>query len=201
MKLFMFYVGGRCKNSNIELHDMRFSIADSVEDCYPDLRAQWWGDPESLHLDCWGELKQVDGFDISISEEVSGQEFGNVYFVNLGGIRFGEFSELHRNVLIVARDEAEAFARAKEQVSDWKIPHRDNLFELEQIVDLSKDVRDKGPNILLSPAAERGPFHYQTGFLPIGRESPKFAVFDAQIFGLEHAENPIADPAQALKGP
>lgn len=201
MKLFMFYVGGRCKNSNIELHDMRFSIADSAEDCYPDLRAQWWGDPESLHLDCWGELKQIGGFDISVSKETSSQEFGNVYFVNLGGIRLGEFSELHRNVLVVAQDEAEAFTRAKEQVRDWKIPHRDNLFELEQIVDLSKAASGKGLNILLSPAAEREPFHYQTGFLPIGRESTKFAVFDAQMFGLERAEDLIADPARAPEGP
>jgi hypothetical protein len=28
MKLFMFYVGGDCGNSNIELHDVRFSAGD-----------------------------------------------------------------------------------------------------------------------------------------------------------------------------
>jgi hypothetical protein len=28
MKLFMFYVGGNCGNSNVELHDVRFSIGD-----------------------------------------------------------------------------------------------------------------------------------------------------------------------------
>jgi hypothetical protein len=51
MKLFMFYVGGNCGNSNVELHDVRFAIGDAPEDCYDDLRRQWWGDPKSLHLD------------------------------------------------------------------------------------------------------------------------------------------------------
>ena len=62
MKLFMFYVGGNCGNSNVELHDVRFSIGETAEDCHDDLRRQWWGDPESLHLDCWGAVEQADGF-------------------------------------------------------------------------------------------------------------------------------------------
>lgn len=53
MKLFMFYIGGDCANSNIELHDVRFSIGETAEECRDDLRRQWWGEPKSLHLDCW----------------------------------------------------------------------------------------------------------------------------------------------------
>ena len=49
MKLFMFYIGGDCQNSNVELHDVRFSIGETPEDCRDDLRKQWWGDPNSLH--------------------------------------------------------------------------------------------------------------------------------------------------------
>ena len=63
----MFYIGGDCGNSNIELHDIRFSVGNRAEDCYDDLRRQWWGDPESLHLDCWGPVEQVDGFDVSLT--------------------------------------------------------------------------------------------------------------------------------------
>jgi uncharacterized protein DUF1543 len=40
-KLFMFYVGGNFRNSNIELHDVRFSFVSSAEDCHADLRRQW----------------------------------------------------------------------------------------------------------------------------------------------------------------
>ena len=49
MKLFMFYIGGDCANSNIELHDVRFSIGETAEECRDDLRQQWWGEPKSLH--------------------------------------------------------------------------------------------------------------------------------------------------------
>jgi hypothetical protein len=48
MKLFMFYVGGNCGNSNVALHDVHFSIGKTPEDCRDDLREQWWGDPNSL---------------------------------------------------------------------------------------------------------------------------------------------------------
>src|SRR6202000_32331 len=68
VKLFMFYIGGNCGNSNIELHDVRFSIGESPEDCYDDLRRQWWGEPKSLHLDCWGIVEQADGYDVTLTD-------------------------------------------------------------------------------------------------------------------------------------
>ena len=40
MKLFMFYVGGDCGNANVELHDVRFSVGETAEDCFDDLRRQ-----------------------------------------------------------------------------------------------------------------------------------------------------------------
>jgi hypothetical protein len=66
MKLFMVYVGGDCGNSNIELHDVRFSIGQTPEDCFEDLRRQWWGE-KSLHLDCWSAVEQADGYDLELS--------------------------------------------------------------------------------------------------------------------------------------
>jgi hypothetical protein len=67
LNLFSFYIGGKYRNSNIELHDIRFSVGEKAEDCYEDLRRQWWGDPESLHLDCWGRVNQADGFDVTVT--------------------------------------------------------------------------------------------------------------------------------------
>jgi hypothetical protein len=40
MKLFMVYVGGSMTGANTELHDVRFSIRETIEDCYDDLRRQ-----------------------------------------------------------------------------------------------------------------------------------------------------------------
>ena len=46
--LFMFYIGSSFGGSNIELHDIRFSIGDTPDACLDDIRRQWWGDPASL---------------------------------------------------------------------------------------------------------------------------------------------------------
>jgi hypothetical protein len=87
MKRFMVYVGGSFRNTNTELHDVRFSIGDTIEDCFADLRAQWWGDPKTLHLDCWGEVAQADGHDVALTRELQGQGYLRLFFVNLGGYR------------------------------------------------------------------------------------------------------------------
>jgi len=51
MKLFAIYLGGKTETSLIEVHDVRFVIAEKMEDAYDTLRSEWWGVPESLHLD------------------------------------------------------------------------------------------------------------------------------------------------------
>src|SRR6202012_2229156 len=117
MKLFMFYVGGDCGNSNVELHDVRFAIGQTPEDCFEDLRRQWWGDAKSLHLDCWGAVEQADGFDLELSTEPGDGGQGRLFFVNLGGYDPTLFSELHKNVLIVANDAKSAKGKAKAQIA------------------------------------------------------------------------------------
>jgi hypothetical protein len=168
VKLFMFYVGGRCKNSNIELHDVRFSIGETIDACYDDLRQQWWGDPESLHLDCWGAVDQADGFDIEVTMEAIAAGGESLFFVNMGGYDPGAFTELHRNVLLVARDAGTAKQRALSLVKEWALPHKDNLFEVENLLDLSKVAAHRGYRIRLTKATAEKPFVFSCDYLPIG---------------------------------
>lgn len=60
MKLFVIYIGGAHEKSLIELHDMRFVVANTIEETYDTLRQSWWGTPASLHLDAWGVLDYAD---------------------------------------------------------------------------------------------------------------------------------------------
>ena len=53
MKLFVIYIGGTHKKAFIEVHDMRFVIAEKIEDTYDFLKQTWWGTKESLHLDVY----------------------------------------------------------------------------------------------------------------------------------------------------
>ena len=170
MKLFMFYVGGDCNNANVELHDVRFSIGETPEDCFDDLRRQWWGEPKSLHLDCWGAVEQADGYDIELSAEPLATAQDKLFFVNLGGYDPSEFAELHRNVLIVAADDKAAKARAKAQVDNWCKPHRDNLFEIEKMLDLTASMQHHGYHLVLRPASSEKPFRFQCDYRPIGSD-------------------------------
>ena len=167
MKLYMFYVGGNCGNSNVELHDVRFSIGETPEDCHDDLREQWWGDPESLHLDCWGAVEQADGFDVVLTKDVLHEGTGKLFFVNLGGYDAREFGELHRNLLLVAPDAKAAKARALSQIGSWSLPHKDRLFEVEKAIDVTAQLEAYGYSLRLTPATEAKPFKFVCDYLPI----------------------------------
>ena len=167
MKLFMFYVGGNFRNSNVELHDVRFSIGETAEDCHEDLRRQWWGDPESLHLDCWGPVEQADGFDIALTRGAPRDGANRLFFVNLGGYDPAQFTELHKNVLLVVPDAKSAKAKAKAGIQHWVTPHRDRLFEVEQAVDLSALMQHYGYSLTLTEAASEKPFAFVCKYLPI----------------------------------
>jgi hypothetical protein len=168
MKLFMFYVGGNFRNSNTELHDVRFSVGEAVPDCYEDLRAQWWGDPKSLHLDCWGEVEQVDGFDVFIDDGPLLTTEHRLFFVNLGGYDPDQFAELHQNVLIVAPDEALAKMRALSKTNGWREPHKDRLLEVENMLDVGKSVQRVGHFVSLVKAETHKTFSFECGYTPIG---------------------------------
>jgi hypothetical protein len=169
----MFYIGGNCGNSNIELHDVRFSVGNLAEDCYEDLRRQWWGDPKSLHLDCWGAVEQADGYDIILTTAPQGDPPSKLFFVNLGGYNPLEFGELHRNVLIVAPDAAAAKQKALQQINDWVQPHKDRLFEIEKAIDVTAMMASHGCFLILRPAAVEKPFAFRCEYLPINLDSAK----------------------------
>ena len=163
----MFYVGGNFRNSNVELHDVRFSIGETAEDCHEDLRRQWWGDPESLHLDCWGAVEQADGFDVALTKDAPRDDGNKLFFVNLGGYDPAEFTELHKNVLLVVPDAVAAKAKAKAGVKHWTTPHRDRLFEVEQAVDLSASMQRYGYSLVLTRATVEKPFSFVCKYLVI----------------------------------
>ncbi len=169
MKLFMFYIGGDCANSNIELHDVRFSVGETVEDCREDLRRQWWGEPKSLHLDCWGEVDQADGYDITLTQNAQAFENGErLFFLNLGGYDPREFSELHKNILLVAPDAKAATKKALQQIRSWTLPHKDNVFEVEKAVDVTELMSRYGYRLQLVMAAEERSFQFQCAYIRIG---------------------------------
>lgn len=165
--LFVIYIGGHCQGALIELHDMRLIISDSIENTYDALKKSWWGTPESLHLDAWGILKWVDGYKIEITEDpIHLQKLEKLYFVNLGGYDSKQFTELHKNIFVVAENEQSAKSKAVKMVSEWESPHRDYLFDVDKILDVNSLLHNR---IKLTPCPQRSEFEFICKYVPIGK--------------------------------
>ena len=170
MKLFAIYIGGELEGANIELHDMRFVVAPSIADTYDELRRQWWGIPNSLHVDCWAEISEVDGYSVALrSEPYNGAE--KLYYINLGGYHAGEFLEKHKNVFIVATNLSEAKRRAIKEAKGWDVPHRDEMYEAEQAFSLSECGQSQSLYVHLERNANAKPLSFVCGYTPIKRRT------------------------------
>lgn len=169
MNLFVIYIGGKHEQGMIELHDMRFLVANTIEETYDVLRKSWWGKPDSLHLDAWGILNFADGYDIQLSDQPT-ESTEKLYFVNLGGYDPQQFTELHENIFVVAQSDVEAKQKAVQQCQHWQVPHRDNLYEVENIVHLNNFIaHDKKVYVHLKKSSTKKPFEFTCLYTPIGK--------------------------------
>jgi hypothetical protein len=166
MKLFAIYIGGEFPGANIEIHDVRFIVASSIEETHDELRRQWWGVPRSLHIDCWAEVTHADGYDITLrTEPFDGPE--KLFFVNLGGYEPGEFAERHRNLFVVAENEAKAKSRALRSVRHWVESHRDDLYEAEKAFCLGAPIGEQRLHVHLQPTTSAAEPVFTCEYIPI----------------------------------
>ena len=165
--LFMVMVGGHTPTSNLEVHDMRFVAGAKIEDTYETLQSEWWGDPDTLHLDVWSKITAVDDYAVTLkSEPYTGEN--KLFFINLGGYDPDYFDELHKNILVVAKSEAFAKHAAKESVKHWKVPHKDTSMEIEKIIPLAQIC---GLHIHLEKLDTPVPFTFEWGYTKISKKA------------------------------
>jgi hypothetical protein len=167
MKLFVVYIGGAHEKSLIELHDMRFVVGQNIADSYDQLRNGWWGVPDSLHIDAWGALEYADGYDIHLSQDIAANPKEKLYFINLGGYDQNQFTELHKNIFVVAKSESEAKIKGIKQILDWQSYHQDYQYEVENIIDLTNITLAKNLYIHLKPSKQQKEFKFICKYLPI----------------------------------
>ncbi|WP_395942858.1 DUF1543 domain-containing protein [Brevundimonas sp.] len=166
MKLFAIYIGGEHPGANIEVHDMRFIAAPSLQDTYAELKRQWWGRPGSLHVDCWSEISHADGYAVTLRPEPFGGE-EKLFYVNLGGYDGVDFAEKHRNVFVVADSLTRAKTRAIRRAKDWIAPHRDEIYEAEQAFSLAEAAKLQALHIHLTPIIEAQDAPFACEYLPL----------------------------------
>ncbi len=140
LSLFLVVLGGRTLKSNIELHDVRWVIGQKIEETFPALRRQWFGQQKGLHIDSYKAIKYIDGYKIKITEEhktYSENSFcqdKSLWFVNLGGYNAEKMSEEHSFRLIVAGSALKAKRKAKDYWKETiKNKHNDDCSEISSI--------------------------------------------------------------------
>lgn len=117
-KLFMILLGSKAPNRNIEQHDFFFGIAGSLKELVPAIRNFWPEAGNSIHLDGWREVNQVDGYEVRVvlKQEASLASSKKLFFINLGGYQPGTLEEQHYTVLSVHEQHAEAIQHAKKTI-------------------------------------------------------------------------------------
>ena len=131
-ELFLAVLGGRALGCHIELHDVRFVAGATIESALPELRRQWFGRREGLHLDSYLAVLAVDGFAVSLGREPAAPRHERLWFVNLGAYRPDCLAELHHFGLVVARSPQAAKAAAKRQWLRGALQqHKDDLVAVD----------------------------------------------------------------------
>ena len=137
LRLFVVLLGGHHARANTEVHDVVFAVAPDLRAAYPQLRQQWFGAADGLHIDAWMTVDGVEDRQVRLLPEPPPSGAPRLYFANLGGYQPGVFGEDHRYLLVVADDLAEAKRKALGQAGgEWVKPHRDALFEVDTCLPL-----------------------------------------------------------------
>jgi hypothetical protein len=127
-RLFLAVLGGRAHGCHIELHDVRFVVGTTIDAAIPELRRQWFGSREGLHLDAWMAVQAVDGWMVRLQRQPDAPRSERLWFVNLGAYRPDCLAELHHFGLVVARSSQAAKAAARRQWLRGALQqHKDDL--------------------------------------------------------------------------
>lgn len=134
-KLFAVYLGGRADRCNIELHDVVFVVGPTIEETYPLLAKKWFGNLDQFHIDSYLEIKNIDGYKITLSQDSEEEsDSKKLYFINLGAYKPGEFTEYHQSAFYVADSAPDAVRRAKAELCQGlQTIHKDDVVMLDRI--------------------------------------------------------------------
>ena len=101
LSLFIVVLGGRSLKSNIEIHDVRWVLGESLEDTFPELRKQWIGKLNGLHIDSYKRIRYVAWYKKAISKYNKQNSINHkiegeyLLFINLGGYNPKKMYEEH----------------------------------------------------------------------------------------------------------
>lgn len=117
------------------MHDVVFVTGNSIEDCYPELRQQWFGKLAGMHIDSWMQVDGIEGYQVRFSEQAPAADELRLFFINLGGYTPGAFGEDHHYLLVTARDKVQAKQKGKTYLpKSWDKPHTDAVLDVDDCI-------------------------------------------------------------------
>ncbi|MFT4204382.1 MAG: DUF1543 domain-containing protein [Chitinophagaceae bacterium] len=179
-KLFMVLLGGKPQGRHTEQHDMFFGIAEKLSDLVEDFYRFWPEMKNKMHIDAWREVTQVDGYDVHIVPHAAQPKGVQLFFLNLGGYKPGDFEEYHYKMLVAAKEKSKAiqFARqtaffkhysfegATSHIDDKYGVDVDDIYEIEEVL---PEGMESLYSILLRPAVEKKEDKLYIGYLKMAR--------------------------------
>ena len=114
LKLFMVLIGCTPKGRVTEQHDIFLGIASKLEELGPALKIFWPEAAGKFHIDAWREVTVVDNYSIEVITDLDQENSDlNLFFLNLGGYKMGEFEEYHYKMLSISENLATAVKKSK----------------------------------------------------------------------------------------
>ena len=137
--LFVVMLGGKHPRARIEVHDVAFVVADTLQAAYQQLRQAWFGSPEGLHVDSWMRVDGVEKWKVELSPLAPSPGSQRLFFINLGGYEAHSFGEAHHYLLVVAETRKEAMAKGKRQMlNHWTQPHTDGVLDVDDCLPIDE---------------------------------------------------------------
>jgi hypothetical protein len=163
-RLIACVLGGTAPGAKTELHDVAFTIGDSLEAVHEQLLDGWFGEPRGLHVDAWCLLDSVEGYRVKLSRTPPDNGL-HLYFINIGGYRPGVFGEHHAWGFFGAPNKAQAKARAKRALLQRHVEtHKDDLHDIDDCLQV---LRVATWHIHLTPDAHASDPEITNGYFPL----------------------------------
>jgi hypothetical protein len=182
--LFLVVLGGRTRQSHVELHDVRWVAGERIDDTFSELKLQWFGSRRGLHIDSYVAMHCVDGYAIELKRvgqrqskppfSPAGAVKQRLWFVNMGAYEAHSLQELHHCGCVVAPTAEAAKSRARQRWLCGALQqHKDDLHAIDQLggVDDCLPIDDlQGWQVHLVPAPNQTSCSFQpdwVGYKPI----------------------------------
>ncbi|ATO20913.1 hypothetical protein BS636_15120 [Acinetobacter sp. LoGeW2-3] len=142
LNLYIILLGGKHDKANVEVHDVVPVISSDIESAFPYLKEQWFGRQKGLHVDGWMKINGVSyqgtNYQVQITDTLANTDL-KLFLINLGAYLPDQFGEIHKYLVVAAKNKTEAKAQGKLAIEKtWFKPHADAVIDVDDCLELNK---------------------------------------------------------------